>query len=343
MVRWKRRGHSAVSVQRMVGVLVPEERAQLLSRAAKAVLDLTSDVVVVIDATDHTFCASLVNQAFIESTGWTRDEVVGRSALDLFPPQIAEEIEQRLTRVVHRCEPARYEVDHEVPAGRRWYDVSLWPLLTSDGRCRHVVALTRDVTGVRQATKALAETQELAQIGHWSWDLEADELHWSDELYRIYGLRPGELEPSFDGFLARVHPEDQARTRERIEEARTNGGAFVVRHRVLRPDGQQRVLIGRGRVIHDRHGDAVRMAGTGQDITAEHRRAEQQLAGLSDVPGMEEVLAALPERLDPGFALDWLTTPRDELDGRSVVAWLAHGAGADQVLALVDGIAEEPS
>ena len=317
---------------------MPEERAQLLARAAKAVLDLTSDVAVVVDSTDGSFRASLVNQAFVESTGWTRDEVIGRGALDLFPREVADQIEERLAGVVHRCEPVRYDVTHEVPAGRRWYDVSLWPLLASDGRCRHVVALTRDVTAIRRATEALVETQELARIGHWSWDLVADELRWSDELYRIYGLRRERFEPSFQGFMARLHPEDRERAERVIEDAVTAGGAFVLRHRILRPDGEERVLIGRGRAVRDREGQVIRMAGTGQDITEEHARAQRQLAGLGGVPGMEKVLSTLPERLDPGFALDWLTESREELDGAAPVAWLAQGGDPADVLALVDAI-----
>ena len=53
---------------------------------------------------------------------------------------------------------------------------------------------------------ALREAQQLAQLGSWSWDLTSDEVTWSQELYRIFGLLPEEQNPSFDSFQQLLHP-----------------------------------------------------------------------------------------------------------------------------------------
>ena len=58
----------------------------------------------------------------------------------------------------------------------------------------------------RASEAALKEAQQLAQLGSWSWDLTSDEVTWSQELYRIFGLLPEEQNPSFDSFQRLLHP-----------------------------------------------------------------------------------------------------------------------------------------
>jgi PAS domain-containing protein len=52
------------------------------------------------------------------------------------------------------------------------------------------------------------EVQELAKIGNWEWDLETQNLKWSDEVYRIFGFDPGSFEPSAEAFEGTIHPDD---------------------------------------------------------------------------------------------------------------------------------------
>ena len=78
------------------------------------------------------------------------------------------------------------------------------------------VAIIRDLTEelrveseLRRTTEQLAEAQRLARLGSWEWDIPHNKVTWSDELFRIYGLEPGEIEPSYEEFLDRVHPDDR--------------------------------------------------------------------------------------------------------------------------------------
>ena len=113
----------------------------------------------------------------------------------------------------------------------------------------------------------LAEAQELAHIGSWEWDVAADRVSWSDELYRIYGLEPQSVEVTYASFLERVHPADRALVDESVRAAAATGEPFGFEHRILLEDGRERVLQGHGRVVNDEAGRVVRMVGTGQDIT----------------------------------------------------------------------------
>lgn len=123
----------------------------------------------------------------------------------------------------------------------------------------------------------LNDAQEQAHIGSWEWDISSNKVTWTDELYRIYGLTAGELEITYEKFLEFVHPEDREMVRATVEHSYRTGKPFSFDHRIVHPDGVVRVLHGRGRVVLDENGTAIKMFGTGQDIT-EQKEIEQQLA-----------------------------------------------------------------
>lgn len=120
---------------------------------------------------------------------------------------------------------------------------------------------------LRRREAQLAEAQQIAHIGSWEWDIAADRLTWSDELYRIFGVPPGEFAATFEAFLGRVHPDDRHVVEARVMDALALGTGFSFDHRIVRPDGSVRVLHADGRVVMEASGRPVRMAGTGHDIT----------------------------------------------------------------------------
>jgi PAS domain S-box-containing protein len=124
----------------------------------------------------------------------------------------------------------------------------------------------------------LVEAQEVAHLGSWEWDIGSDRVWWSDELYRIYGVDPGEY-ISYDTFLTCVHPDDRTAVHAIVARAMTDGHPFTFDHRIVRPDGVHRVLHANGRVIRDANSRPVRMVGTGLDIT-ERKQAEEARAQL---------------------------------------------------------------
>ena len=80
----------------------------------------------------------------------------------------------------------------------------------------------------------LAEAQQIAQVGSWEWDITRDLLGWSDELYRIYGLKPREISLTFEKFLEYVHPEDRSFVREKVQTACRDHKPFSFHHRIVR-------------------------------------------------------------------------------------------------------------
>ena len=137
------------------------------------------------------------------------------------------------------------------------------------------------VQALRQREQQLAEAQRVAQLGSWEWDIATNRVSWSDELYRIFDLEPHELEPTYEGYLAHVHPDDRAVANEEVGAALHAKDNFEYVARVVRSGGEVGWIRARGEVVRDDTGAPVRMSGTAQDVTAS-KQAEEALARTRD-------------------------------------------------------------
>ena len=129
---------------------------------------------------------------------------------------------------------------------------------------------------LRRSEARLREAQQLARLGSWEWDIRANVVTWSDELFRIYGLEPQSLNPSYEDFLQRVHPDDRADVDARNRRAFANHQAFEDVKRVLRPDGSVFLMRTQGEVICDGDGNPLRLVGVCEDVTAQVRAREAE-------------------------------------------------------------------
>lgn len=145
---------------------------------------------------------------------------------------------------------------------------------------------------LEEALRRLAEAQAIAHLGSWEWDVQRDVVTWSDEMFRIYGLDPGTDHVDYARFLESVHPDDRARVDQAVQHAFATASEFAFEHRIVRPDGGERILEARGRAIAGDDGSTVRMAGTGHDVT-EQRQTQRQAAVAASAIAMAQRVADL--------------------------------------------------
>lgn len=139
-------------------------------------------------------------------------------------------------------------------------------------------ALIRDRERVekalRQSEAGLAEAQRIAQLGHWELDIIRDELRWSEEIFRIFGMDREEFGARLDAFRSYVHPDDLEMV-DRLGQAAIRGEPADFEHRIIRPDGGVRHVHQRVESALSEGGQPVKLVGTVQDVTARKQMEEE--------------------------------------------------------------------
>lgn len=142
---------------------------------------------------------------------------------------------------------------------------------------RMFVRIQEQNRALLRVQESLAKAQQLSHLGSWDWNIATNELWWSDEIYRIFGLAPQQFAATYEAFLAAIHSDDRLKVEEGVRLALENPArGYEVEHRVVRPDGTERVVIESGEVIRNGAGVPVQMVGTVHDIT-ERKLAEEKL------------------------------------------------------------------
>jgi PAS domain S-box-containing protein len=164
--------------------------------------------------------------------------------------------------------------------GRAEYDANGQPLFLR--------GISFDITRRKQMEEKLrlhetqlADAHRVAHIGCYEWIPAIDTVNWTEELYRIFGFQPGEVQPTLEAYLERIHPDDRESTQKRIEQCMREDIPFEAEERFVRPDGSVRFLLSQGRCFFDENRQARKLVGTCHDITAS-REAERARIRLEE-------------------------------------------------------------
>lgn len=218
--------------------------------------------------------------------GYGHEEVRGKALTLLMPERYHDAHRRGLERHRLTCEPKLIGKTIEVEALRKngsefpvELSLSTWKAGGKSfygGMIRDVTERKRAEETLRKSEASLAEAQRIAHLGNWDWNIVENELRWSDEIYRIFGLTPQEFGATYEAFSNSVHPDDREFVKKSVNEALDKRKPYSIDHRILLPDGSERVVHEQAEVTFDEHSRPTRMVGTVQDMT-ELKRMEQAL------------------------------------------------------------------
>ncbi|HUJ76688.1 MAG TPA: PAS domain S-box protein, partial [bacterium] len=232
--------------------------------------------------------------------GASMDQLV-RAAVELYSGQAHERREQRAAELMRLIRSSQDTLELHT-RDNRWLQVHGRKAV--DGSTVVVIMeITRRQLSEEQTRRSeanLARAQQIAHLGSWEMDLKGTDqehivrgsLSWSDEVYRILGFQPRAFVPTRERFLETVHPADRDILQQALLAAVGDGVPYTVEHRIIRPDGTERVVQEQGELVRDPETkNPVRLLATIQDIT-DRKRTETQLQEHQAL--LEAVFDAIP-------------------------------------------------
>ena len=134
---------------------------------------------------------------------------------------------------------------------------------------------------LRRSEESLLNAQRIARLGSWDWNIAEGVLNWSDEIYRIFGLRPHAFPATYEAFLDHVHPDDRAAVSSAVDRALEGVAPYAIDHRIVLVDGTVKIVHEQAEILRDDSGQPTSMHGTVQDVT-NLRKAEAEVRRLNE-------------------------------------------------------------
>jgi PAS domain S-box-containing protein len=226
-----------------------------------------------------------VNPAFLHITGYEREEVIGRTSLELniWGDPVDR---QHLIELLHNSpECLSLEARFRKKSGELLWGLMSAAVIELDGKPA-ILSITRDITRRKQSEEALRESQARYELALkatndviWDWDIRRDAQTWNVEGERAFGWSDIVQAPQSAGWwLDRVHPDDLVRVSAGFHRCLEDPGVTFWRdeYRFRRADGRYAQVLDRGNIQRDEGGGALRMVGAMVDIT-ERKLAEAEL------------------------------------------------------------------
>ena len=247
-------------------------------------LNMSNDVMA-IASRDGKFAR--VNSTFNATLGYTDEQLRAMTFIDLVHPDDRAQVRNCLKSMMHDESAEDQIIDFEarvkaLDGSTFWME---WRQKRSNGI---IYTVGRDVTSVKtheedlkRKEQMLGEAQAIGHMGHWQWTVGAEDIVFSDEIYKIFGVDKDEFVPTLDNVNNMLHRRDLGRMMQAFQRAIIEQNNYEMDFRVMRPDGETRYILCEGKCELDDEGDVTALFGIMQDIT-ERTLYEQQLREAKD-------------------------------------------------------------
>ena len=224
------------------------------------------------------------NEGACQCLGYSQDELLGRSMFTIDPAVTAENwpeffAQLRAQRVKHFESSFLTKEGRSIPMDVQVTHISFGDKEFLCGIGRDITERTSMESKLRQSEASLSRAQSMAKLGSWEWDPATDQIVYTEENFKLFGVDPGRGCSNFAAMVQNmVHPEDRKRVLEAGERARQTGVGQTIEYRIVHPDGSIRWIRAIGEFVHEQ-GRPGKMIGANQDVT-EHKLLEEERLNL---------------------------------------------------------------
>jgi PAS domain S-box-containing protein len=220
------------------------------------------------------------------------EQFLGKKMQDVLPPQLAADFLHCFEQALVSDQPVLHEYTLSMPEGMRVYEASI---VSCNGD--KLLSIVRDITERNLAEEALRESEErlrlaqqAARVGTWEWDVRTGVSVWSEMIWELLGLEPGDGATTVERFIEFIHPEDRDRALRKVNEVIAEGEEYYDEFRLVRRDGRVLWISSKGRLLRSASWRPERMLGVNIDIT-ERKEAEESLRkALAEVQELKDRL-----------------------------------------------------
>jgi PAS domain S-box-containing protein len=255
--------------------------------------EASSDVLWVRDA--ETLRCEYLSPAFEDIYGVSRKEALGNQSLRNWVGMILPEDRGRVMRNLRRVRAGgrvafEFRIRRRTDGAVRWLRNTDFPIFDDAGQVRRIGGIGQDVTAEKAREERLRDSEEglrlalgVGRLATWDWNLMTGEIAWSDDHFKMLGYAVGEVTPSYETWVTRVHPEDRARVEASLRASAAERRGYQEEFRTAHPDGSVHWCAAQARYHYDEAGRPVRMIGVMQDITERHQWAERQRVLIAEL------------------------------------------------------------
>jgi len=240
-----------------------------------------------------------VNDAFERHTGYSREEVIGKTPRLLQGPKTQRAELDRIREALTLWQPVRAELINYTKSGDEfWLEMDIVPLADETGWFTHWVAVERDITDRKMAEQAVRQSDERFQLVTkatndviWDWDLAHDGVWWNDNLITMFGYDPIQITDGLQFWVEHIHPDDRNNVLAELYAVFSSDDVtWQGEYRFLHANGKALSVVDRGFITRDTSGKAVRMVGSMVDVTElremdERLRQSQKLEAVGHLTG----------------------------------------------------------
>jgi DNA-binding CsgD family transcriptional regulator/PAS domain-containing protein len=267
-------------------------------------------------------------------------DIVGRLFGDLLAPQVEhqEQLGALLSRSTLDGSALRVEVMSTGDGAERWLELVITASPDGSGFTVWVTDISEQHMAAEQREHRLVlmeRAERVAELGSWEWFPGSERLVWSSNLYRLFGLEPGEITPTLEYVYEQTHPDDRQRIQRVMAYLGQEGHLAPIEYRIAQPGRQTRRLRSTITAVEEQDGETSSIVGAVEDVTdevgadhkiASHIAVSDALEGWTSLEqGATRLLGDLAEALEMQFGALWIAEG-DQLVAPVVWAHPSHDA-----------------